>query len=73
MGTGVVLLQEGRVVAYTSRKFSSAEKNYTTTEQEMLGVVTALEEWRCSFGASSLTLVTDHNPLKYFDTKIVTA
>jgi hypothetical protein len=31
LGTGAVLLQEGRVVAYTSRKFSSAEKNYTTT------------------------------------------
>ena len=71
LGTGAVLLQEGKVIAYTSKKFIPAEKNYTTTEQEMLGIVTALGEWRCYFGASSLTLVTDHNPLQYFETQTV--
>ena len=71
LGTGAVLLQEGKVVAYTSKKFIPAEKNYTTTEQELLGVVTALGEWRCYFGASDLTLVTDHNPLQYFNTQAV--
>ena len=68
-GTGGILLQDGKVIAYTSKKFSPAEKNYTTMEQEMLGVINALTEWRCYFGGSKLTLVTDHNPLKYFDTK----
>ena len=60
--TGAVLLQDGQPVAYTSKKFSSAEKNYHTTEQEMLGVVRALQEWRHYFGFSDLTVVTDHNP-----------
>ena len=69
LGTGGVLLQDGQPVAYTSRKFTSAERNYTTTEQEMLGVVNALTEWRCYFGASDLTVVTDHNPLTYFQTQ----
>jgi hypothetical protein len=46
-GTGAVLLQTGRPVAYTSKKFSPAECNYTTTDQECLGVIHALEEWRC--------------------------
>ena len=71
IGTGAVLLQEGRVVAYTSKKFSAAERNYTTTEHEMLGVVRALEEWRCHFtgSAEDLKLVTDHNPITYFDSK----
>ena len=68
-GTGAVLLQKDRIIAFTSKKFSPAEKNYTTMEQEMLGVVNALTEWRCYFGGSLLTLVTDHNPLQYFDTK----
>ena len=71
LGTGAVLLQDGKVVAYTSKKFIPAEKNYTTTEQELLGVVTAMQEWRCYFGASDLTLVTDHNPLQYFNTQAV--
>ncbi len=65
-GTGAVLLQEGKVCAYTSRKFSKAEYNYTTTEQELLGVIHALQEWRCYLeGAPQSTLVTDHNPLIY--------
>jgi hypothetical protein len=71
LGTGAVLLQNGHVVAYTSKKFIPAEKNYTTTEQELLGVVNALGEWRCYFGASDLTVVTDHNPLQYFETQKV--
>ena len=71
LGTGAVLLQEGRVIAYTSKKLTPAEKNYTTTEQEMLGIVNALGEWRCYFGDSTLTLVTDHEPLKYFNKKEV--
>ena len=36
MGTGGVLVQGGRVVAYTSSKFTQAEVNYATTEQELL-------------------------------------
>ena len=41
------------------------------TEQEMLGVVRALQEWRCYFTGdeNSLTIITDHNPLAYFDSK----
>ena len=65
-GTGAVLLQEDRPVAYTSAKFSKAEYNYTTTDQECLGTVRALEEWRCYLeGAAAVTLVTDHQPLVY--------
>jgi hypothetical protein len=65
-GTGAVLLQAGRVCAYTSKKFSKAEYNYTTTEQELLGVIHALQEWRCYLeGGPESTLVTDHNPLTY--------
>ena len=71
LGTGAVLLQDGHVVAYSSKKYFPAEKNYTTTEQELLGVVNALGEWRCYFGASDLKVVTDHNPLTYFETQKV--
>lgn len=63
-GTGAVLMQEGRPCAYTSAKFSKAEYNYTTTDQECLGTVRAMEEFRCYLeGAPEVTLVTDHQPL----------
>lgn len=68
-GTGGVLVQEGRPVAYTSTKFSAAEKNYTTTEQELLGVINALKQWRCYLEGPQITLVTDHNPNTFIDTQ----
>jgi hypothetical protein len=69
LGTGAILMQEGRVIAYTSKKFSSAEKNYTTGEQELLGVVNALTEWRCYLEGGECKLVTDHNPLVFLQSQ----
>lgn len=70
IGTGAVLLQDERPIAYTSSKFIPAELNYTTTEQELLGVVKALKEWRCyAEGNKGLKVITDHNPLTYLSTK----
>jgi len=66
-GCGAILVQEGRPVAYFSSRYSSAERNYTTGEQELLGIIKALKEWRCYVeGCQGLTLVTDHNPLTFF-------
>ncbi len=66
-GLGAVLMQDGHPVAYESRKFSPAEYNYDTGEQEMLAVVHALKAFRCYVGSSTFTLVTDHEPLTYFN------
>ena len=68
-GTGAVLLQEGRPVAYESRKLTSAERNYTTGEQELLGVIHAMRSWRCYLEGVEFTMVTDHNPLIYLQTQ----
>jgi hypothetical protein len=46
IGLRAVLLQDGRPVAFKSRKLLPAEQNYTVTEQEMLGVVHAIKVWR---------------------------
>lgn len=64
-GTGAVLLQDGHPIAYDSKKFTSAEYNYDTGEQEMLAVVRALQAFRCYVGDSPFTLVTDHEPLSF--------
>ena len=63
---GAVLLQEGRPIAFESRKVNSAEQNYFATEQECLAVVHALRTWRCYLeGVGTLTVVTDHKPNTY--------
>jgi hypothetical protein len=69
-GLGAVLEQDGRPVAYESRKFNAAELNYTVTEKELLAVVHALRVWRCYLeGGPSFTVRTDHNPNVFFQSK----
>ncbi|GIL51402.1 hypothetical protein Vafri_7300, partial [Volvox africanus] len=64
-GTGAVLLQEGKPVAFLSKKFSGAERKYTTGEQELLAVVHALREWRCYLEGRAFVVKTDHKPLTF--------
>jgi RNase H-like domain found in reverse transcriptase/Reverse transcriptase (RNA-dependent DNA polymerase)/Integrase zinc binding domain/Chromo (CHRromatin Organisation MOdifier) domain/Retroviral aspartyl protease len=65
-GCGGVLLQEHKPIAYSSRKFTPAEVNYSTTDQECLGIVNAMQEWRPYLeGAKGVKVYTDHNPLTY--------
>lgn len=45
IGIGVVLKQEGMVIAYFSEKQSDARKKWTTYEQEFYGVVRAFKHW----------------------------
>ena len=45
-GLGCVLMQEGRVVAYSSRQLKVHEKNYPIHDLELAAVVHALKTWR---------------------------
>ena len=67
---GAVLLQEGRPIAFESRKMAAAELNYTVSEQELLAVVYALRTWRCYLeGCKGLVIVTDHKPNSYINSQ----
>ena len=65
VGTGGILMQEGRVVEYTSSKFNEHEVNYNVTEKELLGLIRALQAWRCYLEGAKhdVVLLTDHQPL----------
>jgi hypothetical protein len=68
-GVGAVLLQGGKPIAYESKKFIPAEYNYDTGEQELLATVHALRAFRCYLDGTTFRLVTDHEPLIYFQDK----
>jgi hypothetical protein len=42
---GACIIQEGRLVAYFSRKLTKYQQNYTTTKKEMLSIVATLKEF----------------------------
>ena len=45
-GLRCVLMQSGRVVAYSSRQLKNHEQNYPTHNMELAAVVFALKIWR---------------------------
>jgi hypothetical protein len=69
VGLGVVLLQEGQPICFESQKLNDAEKNYHTTEFEMLAAVHALKTWQCHLEGATFTVVTDHVSNTFFQTQ----
>ena len=59
-GLGGVLMQEGRVVAYASRKLKPHEANYPTHDLELAAIVFALKKWRHYLYGASYEIFTDH-------------
>ena len=57
------------VIYYASRTLNDAQKNYTTTEKELLAVVFALDKFQTYILGSPVTIFTDHSALKYLLTK----
>ena len=64
-GLGCVLMQEGKVVAYTSRQLKPHEKNNPTHDLELATNVFALKFWRHYLYGEKCFIYTDHNSLKY--------
>ena len=63
--------EEGKpyVVYYASKTLNEAQRNYTTTEKELLAMVYALDKFRVYLVGSDIVIFTDNSALKYLFTK----
>jgi ribonuclease HI len=64
-GLGCVLMQEGKVIAYSSRQLKVHERNYPTHDLELAAVVHALKTWRHYLYGQKCDVYTDHKSLNY--------
>ena len=62
-------MQEGRVIAYTSRQLRKHEVNYPMHDLELAAVVHALKAWRHYLLGNVCNIYTDHKSLKYIFTQ----
>ena len=73
LAVGAVLRQriEGKlyVVYYARKTLNEAQRNYTTTEKELVAVVNALNKFQSYMIGSDIVIFTDYSTLKYLLTK----
>jgi hypothetical protein len=68
-GLGCVLMQDGHVVAYASKKLRKHEEKYPTHNLELAAVVYALKIWRHYIIGKRCEVYSDHKSLKYIFTQ----
>jgi hypothetical protein len=65
-GIGVVLMKEGRPLAFTNKKLSKRNLGKPIYEKEMLAIMHVIDLWRTYLLGQHFQIKTDHQSLKYF-------
>jgi hypothetical protein len=68
-GLGCVLMQEGRVISYSSQQLRCHEEHYPTHDLVLAAVVMVLRMWRHYLLGNMVHIYNDHKSLKYIFTQ----
>ena len=60
---GSVIVQNNRPIAFFSRKLNDPQRNYTTTEKEILSIIEALKEFKSILWGQKIKVYMDHKNL----------
>ena len=66
---GGVLMQEGRPVAFESKKLSDVERRWPTHEKEMWAIIHCLKLWQHYLGLEYTKVYTNNVSVRYFKTQ----
>ena len=72
-GIGVVLMQEGRPIAFESHLIKGKYLQKAIYEKEMLAILHALKKWRPYLMGRHFKVKTDQDSLKYFFEEILSS
>jgi hypothetical protein len=72
-GIGVVLMQEGRPLAFTSKQLSERNMGKSIYEKEMLAIFHVVDLWRPYLLGQCFQIKTDHQSLKYFLEQLISS
>ena len=62
---GAVISQDNKPIAFFSRRLSKAQRNYTTTEKELLSIVECLKQFKNILFGYEIDVYSDHKNLVY--------
>ena len=65
LGLGAVLMQQGRLVAFYSQKFSPAACVRSVYERELMAIVFAIQKWRPYIIGKHFVVKTDQQSLRF--------
>ena len=65
---GAVISQDGRPVAYWSKKLTDTQQKYPTTDQEILAIVECLKQYKMMLFGQTITVWT---PIETLLTRIL--
>jgi hypothetical protein len=62
--------QQCRPAGFMSKKFTTAQHNYTVHELEALAILEALQKWEDKLIWYKVHIITDHKALEFFTTQV---
>jgi len=63
-------MQDGRPIAFESKKLDGTETKWPTHEKEMFAMVHCLKTWQHYLGLHKIKVYTDNVSLKYFENQV---